>query len=216
MELNFKDPTLEFKGLIVKFLPSGKVLVIPEGTGVHYTLHPGNQSGVIDLHKTNEQIPTTDTSRYQTLAAIPQDEIVRNLSAVGAEPVMSLLSLLRPIRIGWIARRRLGVVALPTEAELDRVSGIRVKKAPTPELSEPLSTWMKVPEFIDEIWEMPNATFLLCDCRKDSSPVYGLLFKIVGPQGELSLRWIRLRDLRRWSMKMEVLFAGLFNSLYAS
>ncbi len=54
MELRFNDPELKFAGVAVKFLPSGKVLVILEGTGVHYTLHPGHDSGVIDIHKTNE------------------------------------------------------------------------------------------------------------------------------------------------------------------
>lgn len=86
LELRFNDPGLKFKGLTVKFLPSGKVLVVPEGTGFHYTLHPGHHSGVIDFHKTNEHLPEGDSAKYETLAAIQQEEIVRNLEAV-AKPV---------------------------------------------------------------------------------------------------------------------------------
>ncbi len=79
LELRFSDPALKFKGLIVKFLPSGKVLVVPEGAGFHFTLHPGHQSGVIDFHRTNEGLFATNAARHETLAAVPQWELVRSL-----------------------------------------------------------------------------------------------------------------------------------------
>ncbi len=213
MELRFNDPELKFAGVTVKFLPSGKVLVVLEGTGVHYTLHPGHHSGVIDFHKTNERLPEGDPARYETLAAIGKGEIVRNIEAVGEDPVMDLLRLLRPIRLGWIARRRLGVGAFPMEAELDGPSSIRIKAGPA-EWAEPLKSWMKVPEFIDDIFLMPNAAFLLFDCRRPTQPPYGVLFKIVGPHGVSSLCWIKLRDLRRWGAATETIFAERFKQFW--
>jgi len=211
LELNLKDPTLKFKSLIVKFLPSGKVLVIPEGSGFHYTLHPGHQTGVVDFHRTNEGLPNTDTSRYETLFAMPQTEIVQNLGAVGKEPIVDLLRLLRPIRIGWIARRRLGIVAFPTETELSNVSGIKVKKEAYLDFAEPLKSWVRVPEFINDIFQMPNSAFLIYDCRKATSSPYGVLFKVICSQDFSSLYWIRLRDLRRWGTRMELMFAEHFS-----
>jgi hypothetical protein len=213
MELRFNDPQLEFTGVTVRFLPSGKVLVVLEGTGLHYTLHPGHHSGIIDFHKTNERLPESDPSRYETLATIGKDEIVRNVEVIGKDPVMGLLRLLRPIRLGWIARRRLGVVAFPTEAELDRVSSIRIKAGPA-EWVEPLKGWMKVPEFIDDILLMPNTAFLLFDCRRPSQPPYGVLFKVVGSHGVLSLCWFRLRDLKRWGAVMEGIFSERFKRFW--
>ena len=213
MELRFDDPELKFTGVTVRFLPSGKVLVVLEGTGVHYTLHPGHHSGVIDFHKTNERLPEGDPARYETLAAIGKDDIVRNLEAVGKDPVMDLLRLLRPIRLGWIARRRLGVVAFPTEAELNGVSSIRIKAGPA-EWTESLKSLMKVPEFIDDILLMPNAAFLLFDCRRPTQPPYGVLFKVVGSHGMLSLCWIRLRDLKHWGVAMETIFVERFKPFW--
>jgi hypothetical protein len=213
MELRFNDPKLKFPGVTVRFLPSGKVLVVLEGTGVHYTLHPGHHSGVIDFHKTNERLLEGDPARYETLAAIGQHEIVRNLEAVGKDPVMDLLRLLRPIRLGWIARRRLGVVAFPTEVELDGVSGIRIKAGPA-EWTEPLKSLMRVPEFIDDILLMPNAAFLLFDCRRPTQPPYGVLFKVVDSHGVFSLCWIRLRDLKRWGAATETIFAERFKRFW--
>jgi hypothetical protein len=213
MELRFNDPQLKFSGLTVKFLRSGKVLLVLEGTGVHYTLHPGHDSGVIDIHKTNGDVPKGDPARYETLAAIGKDEVVRNQEAVGKDPVIDLLRLLRPIRLGWIARRRLGVGAFPNETDLDGLSSIRIKTGPA-EWAEPLKSWMKVPEFIDDILFMPNAAFLLLDCRRPTRPPYGVLFKVVGSHGVLSLCWIRLRDLKRWGTAMETIFAERFKRFW--
>jgi hypothetical protein len=213
MELRLNGPELKFTGVTVKFLPSGKVLVVLEGTGLHYTLHPGHHSGVIDFHKTNEGLPQGDPARYETLAAIGKDEIIRNLEAVRKDSRMDLLRLLRPIRLGWIVRRRLGVVAFPTDAELDEVSSIRIKAGPA-EWAEPLKSLMKVPEFIDDILLMPNAAFLLFDCRRPTRPPYGVHFKVVGCHGMLSLRWIRLRDLKRWGTTMETIFAEHFKRFW--
>jgi len=85
MELRFNDPELKFAGAAVKFLPSGKVLVILEGMGVHYTLHPGHDSGVIDIHKTNEHLPERDPARYETLVtqkAVPEQQLATQKALV--------------------------------------------------------------------------------------------------------------------------------------
>lgn len=72
------------EGFILKLLPSGKVLLIPQGSGIHYTLHPGHESGVIDVHKTTERVEG-DSGRYETLLAIPKQELVHGLSQIGAD-----------------------------------------------------------------------------------------------------------------------------------
>jgi hypothetical protein len=103
-------------------------------------------------------------------------------------------------------------VAFPTEAELDEVSSIRIKAGPA-EWAEPLKSLMKVPEFIDDILVMPNAAFLLFDCRRPTQPAYGVLIKVVGRHG-LSLCWIKLRDLKRWGTAMETIFAERFKRFW--
>jgi hypothetical protein len=212
VKLDFNDPRLKFKGLIVKFLTNGKVLAVPEGSGVHFTLHPGHRSGVIDFHKTNERLPSSDPSRHETLAAIPKEEIMRCLTRFGPNHVWDLLRLLRPIRIGWIARRRLGMVAFPTEPQLNSVSEIRIRASP-PACFERRNDSMPIREFLEDIFEMPDTCFLLFDCKRPPPTMYGVLFKVIGPRGETVLYWIRLRDLRRWSNKMQVLFSELLGGL---
>lgn len=100
-----------------------------------------------------------------------------------------------------------------TEAELDRLSGIRIQAGPA-ESADLVNGWMKFPEFIDDILQMPNTGFLLFDCRKATSLPYGVLFKITGSREVTSLCWIKLRDLRRWDAKSEALFAELFGRFF--
>lgn len=193
------------EGLTLKLLPSGKLLLIPQGRGFHYTLHPGHKSGIIDIHRTSEQIESPDTARHETLAAIPKEELVRSLREIGIAPLAELLKLFRPIRIGWIARNRLCVVAFPTDEQLDGVREIKIdpNSAASVEL---LECWFQIPEFIDDIFDMPNAAFLLFNTRSRAESPCGILFKLRQPEGRFLLRWIRSRDLRRWSRRMESIY----------
>jgi hypothetical protein len=200
------------EGFIFKLLPSGKVLLIPHGSGVHYTLHPGHESGVIDVHKTTERVVSGDSGRYETLLAIPKQELVSVLSQIGTGPFVEFLRLLRPIRLGWIARNHLGILAFPTDAQLDGVSEIKISShSQNPE--QLLKRWFQVPEFIDEIFDMPNMAFLLFKSRHGTSLPYGLMFKCP-PNGRL--KWVRLRNLRRWSQRMEAAYLQAFQPFIVS
>jgi hypothetical protein len=202
------------EGLILKLLRSGKVLLIPQSSRIHYTLHPGQASGVIDFHKTDESIADS-LIRYERLFAISKDELVRNLAKIGEAPFLDLLKLFRPIRLGWIARNRLGIVAFPTDSELDGVSEIRIS-ADSCSSEKLLRNWFRVPEFIEDIFEMPNTAFILSKFRNQAQFPYGLLFKFRTPDGGWLLRWIRLRDLRRWTRRMEGLYSSVFRNFCVS
>lgn len=203
------------EGFILKVLPSGKVLLIAQGSGVHYTLHPGHKSGVIDVHKTTERVVSGDSGRYETLLAIPKEELVCRLSQIGEAPFVEFLSLFRPIRLGWIARNDLGIVAFPTDAQLDGVTEIKIRPDSL-ESERLLRGWFQVPEFIDDIFDMPNTAFLLFKSRARADSPYGIMFKFPGAEGRFLLKWIRLRDLRRWSRKLEGMYLAAFKPFLAS
>lgn len=201
------------EGFILKLLPSGKVLLIPQGSGTHYTLHPGHESGVIDVHKTTERVACGNSGRYETLLAIPKQELVYSLSQIGEAPVAEFLRLFRPIRLGWIARNHLGVVAFPTDAQLDGISEIKIS-LDSLESEKLLRGWFRVPEFIDDIFDMPNMAFLLFKSWQRATLPYGIMFKFPDSKGRL--KWIRLRDLRRWSRRMEGVYLQAFKPFIVS
>jgi len=200
-------------GFIFKLLPSGKVLLIPQGSGIHYTLHPGDKSGVIDVHKTSEHDVSGNSGRYETLFKIPKRELVPALSKIGESPFVEFIRMLRPIRLGWIARNHLCILAFPTDTELDGISEIKIDPH-SPDSERLVQRWFRNPEFIDEIFDMPNIAFLLFKSRQRATLPYGIMFKFPDSKGRL--RWIRSRDLRRWSRKMEAVYREAFQPFIVS
>jgi hypothetical protein len=166
MEIKFNGSDFPFSGMTIKFLRSRKILVVPDGSGFHFTLHPGNTSGNIDIHRTDERLSQGDAARYETLVTVSREDIVEKVQRLGTGHVRKLPTLLRPIRIGWMAHRRLGVVGLPTEAEVNKVSTIRLTLDPVVD-TQLLRSWMRTPEFLEEILELPNETFQ-CSTQKDA------------------------------------------------
>lgn len=207
MEIKVNVPDLPYRSVIIKFLRSGKILIVPQDSGFHFTVHPGIMSGSIDVHRTDEHIPQDNNARYETLITIPRADIVEKIRRLGTGHVRKLLTLLRPIRIGWMAHRHLGVMALLTEDALNKVCTIRLTMEAADEVPQ---SWMCIPDFLEEIFDLPNETFLLFDSRRQPSPLYGVLFKLRDLQGEVALRWIRFRDLTRWNAEMKTLCGNAF------
>ncbi len=214
MKLRFDEPDLKVKALTVRFLPDGKVLVKLGESNFHYTLHPGHASGTIDLHKTDERLPRSDPSRYESLGAISKSAIEEELRTIGPRLLGEFVNLWRPLRLGWMIRRRLCIGArLPTDLELKGGDGISVKAGPAlcPEL---LASWMKPPEFYEDILCHPNAAYLLFDGKKPSSVPYGTVFTYKGKDGYVRMMWVRDRDLRHWARRWEPVLLAAWDRLH--
>ena len=158
------------------------------------------------IHKTDELVHDGETSKYQTIGRISQDELITRLSVIGPEDLAEFLSLIRPIRLGWMIRRRLGIgPAFPPDSVLTAIRGIRIRQG-NADLSEPFKTWMQPPEFYDEVLQDPGKAFYLFDCKKTNpSTPYGLLFTHPGPHGHVQMKWAKCRPLLKWAHKWETL-----------
>jgi len=210
VKIRFNDPDLNVTNLAVRVLRSGKVIAKLGDESFHYTLHPGHGSGVVDLHKTDERFPVSDPRRYETLGVLAKSAIVAEVGAIGPSPIIELMNLWRPLRLGWMIRRRLRIgVRLPTSLEVD---GISVKRGP-PDCSEPLAGWIKPPEFYEDVLTHPNAAFLLFDCKKPSSFPYGAMITYRDHRRVVQMRWVRIRDLNRWVAKWEPVFLAAWGRL---
>lgn len=203
MKIRFNDPNLNMDGLTFRLLRDGKVIAKFGQSNYHYTVHPGHISGIVDLHRSDEHFPEGDPRRHRTLGTLQRTVIENGLHAIGTDSIIELMNLWRPIHLGWMIRRRLGIGArLPSGPEIARVDGISVKQGPS-KCCEPLSTWIKPPEFYDEILEHPDTAYILFDCTKRSSNPYGALITYLGHRGFVQMRWIKFRDVRRWATKWE-------------
>jgi hypothetical protein len=214
--IRFSDPEVKPEGLTVRFLRDGKIVAkFGEEKHIHYTLHPGTASGMVDLHKTNEHFPSGDSQRYETVAVIPMAAIEEELEHIGPSLVNEMLGLWRPLRLGWMIRRRLEIgPRFPSEPDFQKVKGISIKTGPA-SCAEPLASWMKPPEFYEEILERPNVAYWLFDGRKPSRQAYGVASAYRSSYGDVKLRWARTRDLQRSATKWESLFLRTWERLRA-
>ena len=198
MELRFQDPVFQGNELTLKFLRSGKVVAKIGNGRIHFTLHPGTATGVIDLHKTDESFPEGDPARHERVWALPQDILIERLSVVGPSLLRDFWTLWRPLRLGWMIRRGLAIgPRIQTDDSFPAVTAIKTREGPR-DANDPLNLAMKPPEFYEGVLSRPNTGYLVYDLRKKSSTPYGVLITY-GKEPWVRMLWAKTRDMNRWS-----------------
>jgi hypothetical protein len=200
-ELRLNIPSADTPDLTIKRLRDGKVFFKKEGDECHYTLHPGNQSGILDIHKTWERRPLGDPARHQQLFQIALTDLARILNEFSSDLPQQLLSILEPIRLGWMHKRRLGIVVMPKDVSASGVTSFKLRNAPTTE--EELRQWLDIPEYLDDVRHRPPVAALVYDCRPDPPVPYGLFFSVALGNGAVLLRWVKLKTLMALQRRLE-------------
>jgi hypothetical protein len=171
-----------------------KLVFVPKsaGAGRHYTLHAGPDSGVIDLHET-QALPDGQV-QHRTLFAMRRDD----LSALLGEGVAILpefLGLLRPLRLGWLKHRNIGIARGVDPVSDEDIAAVtrkhRRRLVLYPELYE---RNVFVPEFLEEVYDFPDGSFSLFHRGRN----IGIGFKATDAGGYVRLFWIKRRDLLRF------------------
>jgi hypothetical protein len=167
------------------------------GNAAHYTLHMGANSGVIDVHET-----VGNGETHRTLFAVRKDDLLSLLQEMTAI-VPELLGLLRPLRLGWLKHRNIGIargIEPVADAEIVAVTRKRKKRLVLdPELYRQN---IACPEFLEDVYDFPDGNFTLLHKGR----AIGMGFKKTDAQGNIRLFWIKRRDLFRfghyWQQKM--------------
>ena len=148
---------IEGDGFAVEFR-ADKIVFVPkaDSKATHYTLHTGANSGVIDLHATGG-----DGETHRTLFAIRKDDLFGLLQEM-APIVPELLGLLRPLRLGWLKHRNIGIargIEPVADAEIAAVTRKRKKRLTLdPEL---YCQNIDCPEFLEDVYDFPDGNFTL-------------------------------------------------------
>ncbi len=178
------DFAIEFRADKIVFVPKAV------GNAAHYTLHMGANSGVIDLHETGGNGET-----HRTLLAVRKDDLLGLLQKMG--PIVpELLGLLRPLRLGWLKHRNIGIargIEPVADAEIVAVTRKRKKRLVLdPELYRQN---IACPEFLEDVYDFPDGNFTLLHKGR----AIGMGFKKTDAQGDIRLFWIKRRDLFRFA-----------------
>jgi hypothetical protein len=204
-ELRFSDPNLA-AAIMIRLLPDGKVVAKLGETHFHYTLHPGHNSGAIDLHETNELVAEGNPSRHKTLWRQSRDQILDALHSVGPRLVVDLMSLFRPIRLGWIIRRGLSIgFRIPSELEVTKIS-LRSGEL------EMIPASFRPPEFYEDVLQPPLGGYTLFRRQGSRYIPHGLMVSYSNKSREVQLRWTKLHDLRQFQARWEPILSAALQS----
>lgn len=109
--------------------------------------------------------------------------------------VPELLGLLRPLRLGWLKHRNIGIargIEPGADAEIAAVTRKRKKRLTL----DPALYCQNIdcPEFLEDVYDFPDGNFTLLHKGR----AIGMGFKKTDAQGDIRLFWIKRRDLFRF------------------
>lgn len=203
--MKFKLSHPEMPDFLVR-LPDGKILFKRGTDPYHYTLHPGYRSGLVDIHQTFEHLRPGDEQKHKTLATVPRTALLDALHGLPAELMSEFMALWRPVRLGWLNRRRIGIgPRLPTSDEIQSIDKISIKKDQFA-CSADFAKLFEPPEFYEDVLRHPGTGYLLFVCKGASQNPIGAMFSYLDQSGNVRLRWSPIQGICRWARKWERYF----------
>src|SRR5260370_41957942 len=106
-----------------------------------------------------------------------------------------LLGLVRPLRLGWLKHRNIGIARGIDPVSDDDIAAVTRKRKRRLTLDAELYEQnLFVPEFLEEVYEFPDGNFALFHRGRQ----IGIGFKKTYADGNVRLFWIKRRDLARF------------------
>lgn len=177
------------------------VVTAPDGR-THLTMHLGSYSGVLDLHETH--VATDGSKTYKRLFTISHENLGLFLRDLAPDLWACLNDLLRPLRVGWMARRRVAaVVGLPpSDSDFEKVTDVRHRKLVVN--TAKLLAQATHPEFLEELYNLADGdSFMLFDVRKTGTPrQIGIGLKYSDPLGRPHLMWYRFSGAAKTASRL--------------
>ena len=169
-------------------------------TEMHYTFHAGPDSGVVDLHETT--IAAGGQRHYRTLFALRTDDLPPVLQRL-APMVVEFLGLVRPLRLGWMMRRGIGIArGVDPINDHDFAAVTRRRKRSLIVDAQLYEQNVFIPEYLEEVYDFPDGNFSLFQRGRN----FGIGFKATDASGNVRLFWIKRRDILRfgnaWQQKV--------------
>ncbi len=185
---------------------SDKMVAIRKSSGDHFTLQFGENSGVIDLHRTwndadgRKHRETIFAIHRNRIPAVLEEFELLVLKEFGSWPSV-LIHFVRPLHLGLLGHRHIGIAwgILPVEEE--HIGRITLKSPRKRLIIDPVKYRedIYVPEYLDEIWDMPDGQFSLWKRRR----MVGIGMKVRRQHHPAKLYWFKMRDWMRFLEKMQ-------------
>jgi hypothetical protein len=185
---------LDLQEAVLTFLDDKLVFAV-KGSKEHLTIHFGPNTKKLDVHRTRRTAGGNE--EHETLFRLPHDQLARLLGAAGNDLLTTVGSLFRPLRIGWMARHRIGAepAFFPVESELEKISTVRKKRLHVDE-AKLLERLGKL-NYLEDLLDLPDGrAFSVISCKNPFAlKVIGFGIKTSNPAGRPRLLWCSNRRL---------------------
>jgi hypothetical protein len=185
---------IDFGDFTMMFTNEGKVVFFNKNeTGDHITVHPGNNSGIIDIHKTS--IGPGGEKEQETLFAVENENVFPLLMEIGSIVMSEYFSLMRPLRLGWLRHRYILIIngCFPTEEIIPEITENRKRRLVFDEVA--LQQRIYDLEYYDDIFGLDDGAFSLVKVRRRKMKNIGTAYKLTMPNGYVKLCWIKNKDV---------------------
>ena len=199
--------TVDGGGFVISVREDKLVFVRKSEPGVHYTLHFGPERHEVDVHRT--WTGSDGQVRRERLFVLTHEEVGRLLcEALEAtwEYLRGLPGLLRPLRLGWLAHRRIAIVAgiYPMTGEEIARAGVVTKNGRRVRIDpERHRAAIHVPEYLNELIDGPRDNYMLVATRRRRGAMIGITCRAKRRDGRVDLYWFKLRDVRAYTASLQ-------------
>ena len=167
-----------------------KIVFLIKPASDHYALHAGNNSGVLDVHRT--WTDERGVVRHETIFAIRHVDVPALLGELMTR-VGDFSKLIRRLRVGWLARYGIGVVRgleFVTNEDIFLVTSRNRRKRLEVDQAKLLRN-LDVPKYLDDVWNFRDGAFSLFRGNRR----IGVAYKVTDRSGRSRLFWVKVHDL---------------------
>jgi hypothetical protein len=183
---------IEFGDFVIEFCKD-KVVALAKNRDEHYTLHAGQASGILDVHRSWRGVDGIE--RHQTVFAMQRSDLPALLAQLYPLTI-GMFRLFRRLRIGWLHWHNIAIVRGldPTsDADIAAITRRRPGRKRIVIDEDQLQANIIIPEYLDEIWNFPDGAFSLF--RRGRK--IGVGIKTTDQSGYAYLYWFKLHDVSK-------------------
>jgi hypothetical protein len=185
---------IDFGKFAVSVQPN-KIILSPKDQGdIHYTVHLGGASGILDVHQTWKD--AKGGKQYRTIFAMQKADLQALLCEIALPAINQLTGIVRKLRVGWLHHRRIGILAgvIPTEDELGKITKMTKKRRLAVD-EDAFAANIRAPKFLDDVLSNPDCIFTLMAVRRGVPNPIGFGYKVTAPNGRTRLFWTKMSDM---------------------
>ncbi len=209
--LPFQARGFDFEPFAMELRPDGKIIfILKDEPDVHYTLSPGNKSGIVEWHRTTRS-PNGQVT-HEPLGGIRREDIASMSSEGGMKMFSALKGLYIRIRPGWMYHRKIKVIYSGNNQKeiIYELLKPTKKRRVTIDQEKLIAINQKIQDY-DDLLDFPDGSmFQMYKHKRKGRKEYGMLIKVSHPDGYPHLHMVTHKKFKKFIRDYESIFHAVY------